>query len=96
MLEKSKYKPYSQEFKDDAVLLVLDHGYGVSKAAEAVGVRENMLYRWKKQYEERQQSQELSPDEKKELLKLRKEVKRLRMEREILKKASAFFAKELV
>lgn len=95
MLEKRKNNSYSQEFKDDAVLLVLEHGYSVAKAADAVGVRENMIYRWKQQYEAKQQPCQLSADEKFELINLRKEVKRLRMEREILKKASAFFAKEL-
>lgn len=95
MLEKRKNKSYSQEFKDDAVLLVLEHGYSVAKAAEAVGVRENQIYRWKHQYIAKQQPEQLSADEKSELIKLRKEVKRLRMEHEILKKASAFFAREL-
>ena len=87
MLEKRKNKSYSQAFNDDAVLLVIEHGYSVTKAAEAVGVRTNMIYRWKQQYEARETPEQLSEDEKTELLKLRKEVKRLRMEREILKKA---------
>lgn len=95
MLEKRKNKSYSQAFKDDAVLLVLEHGYSVAKAAQAVGIRENMLYRWKQKYEASKQPNQLSADEKSELIGLRKEVKRLRMEREILKKASTFFAKEL-
>lgn len=95
MLEKRKYKSYSKEFKEDAVLLIIEHGYSVAKAAEAVGVRENLLYRWKQQYEENQSPGALSADERLELAKLRKENKRLKMEREILKKASAFFAKEL-
>ena len=37
MSGKRKYKTYSKEFKDDAVLLVIEHGYSVAKAAEAIG-----------------------------------------------------------
>ena len=54
-----------------------------------------MLYRWKQKIEDQQQGKALSEDEREELKSLRKEVKNLRMEKEILKKASAFFAKEM-
>jgi transposase len=54
-----------------------------------------MLYRWKQKIEDQQQGKTLSEDEREELKSLRKEVKNLRMEKEILKKASAFFAKEM-
>ncbi len=74
MSEKRKYKSYSKEFKEDAVLLVLEHGYSVAKAAEAVGVRERLLYLWKQKYEEQQHPQQLSSDEKAELLSYAKRI----------------------
>ncbi len=55
----------------------------------------NLLYSWKQQFEEKQTGNVLSGDERRELMKLRKENKQLRMEKEILKKASAFFAREM-
>ena len=95
MGQKRSYKQYTKEFKEEAVLLVLEQGYSVPKAAESLGVSPNLLYKWKEAYEQKQSGKSLSEDEKSELKRLRKEVKELRMEKEILKKASAFFAKEM-
>ena len=95
MSKKRTYKHYTQEFKEEAVALVSEQGYSVSEAAASLGIRTNQLYNWKKKLEEAKAGSMLSADEKAELLDLRKEVKRLRMEKEILKKASAFFAKEM-
>ncbi len=89
---------YSKQFKVDAVKLVTEQGYNVSEAARNLGIHHSSLRRWKKQLET---DGNLSfpgkghmTTEKDELYRLRKENKRLRMEREILKKATAFFAKE--
>jgi transposase len=95
MREKRVNKSYSKEFKEEAVALISDQGYSVAQAANAVGVRTNQLYRWKQEQEALKAGSMLSPDDKAELLRLRKENKQLRMEKEILKKASAFFAKEM-
>ena len=95
MSKKRQYKSYSAEYKEEAIALVTEQGYSVSEAAASLGIRTNQLYSWKKKQEESKADDLLSPDEKAELLQLRKEVKRLRMEKEILKKASAFFAKEM-
>lgn len=95
MTEKRKNKSYSKEFKEEAVALITEQGYSVADAAKAVGVRTNQLYRWKQEQEELKSGSMLNADDKAELLRLRKEVKQLRMEKEILKKASAFFAKEM-
>ena len=54
-----------------------------------------MLYKWKEKVEAELDGKVLAEDERSELKQLRKEVKDLRMEKEILKKASAFFAKEM-
>ena len=95
MTEKRIYKQYPREFKEEAVALVNEQGYSVQKAANSLGIRSNMLYRWKEQLEAQQAGKVLSEDERADLKRLRKENKDLRMEKEILKKASAFFAKEM-
>jgi len=95
MSQKRTYKQYSKEFKEEAVGLVLEQGYSVPEAAKSLGIASNMLYRWKEHIVAQREGKVLSEDERGELKHLRKEVKTLRMEKEILKKASAFFAKEM-
>ncbi len=95
MSQKRSYKQYPKEFKDEAVALVLEQGYSVPQAAKSLGIAANMLYKWKEAQEQQQEGSALGEDEREELKRLRKEVKELRMEKEILKKASAFFAKEM-
>lgn len=63
--------------------------------SEAVGVDVKLIYNWKNKIEEQHKPSSLGEEERGELLALRKEVKNLRIEKEILKKASAFFAKEM-
>jgi len=95
MNQKRQYKTYTKAFKEEAVALVTDQGYTVPEAAQSLGVRANLLYGWKHQFEDKQSGVVLADDERSELMKLRKENKQLRMEKEILKKASAFFAREM-
>lgn len=95
MSQKRSYKQYPKEFKDEAVALVLEQGYSVPEAAKSLGIAANMLYRWKDLHERQIEGNVLAEDEREELKRLRKENKELRMEKEILKKASAFFAKEM-
>jgi transposase len=95
MTQKRSYKQYPKEFKDEAVALVLEQGYSVPEAAKSLGIVASMLYKWKEQHEQQVAGTVLAEDEREELKRLRKEVKELRMEKEILKKASAFFAKEM-
>ena len=90
-----KNKTYSQQFKEETVALVTEQGYTVLEAAEAVGVRANQIYNWKQRLSEEASGSRLTGEDRDELLKLRKEVKKLRIEKEILKKASAYFAKEM-
>ena len=93
-----KRKHYSKQFKTDAVKLVTEQDFNVSEAARNLGLHHSSLRRWKRQLES--DGNQAFPGkgnlsaEKQELDRLRKENKRLRMEREILKKATAFFAKE--
>lgn len=95
MDQKRSYKQYPKEFKDEAVALVLDQGYSVPEAAKSLGIAASMLYKWKELHEQQAAGKALPEDEREELKRLRREVKELRMEKEILKKASAFFAKEM-
>ena len=89
---------YTAEFKDDAVNLVIEHGYSCAEAARRLGINANNIVRWVRLHRDEQQAAEQglpSPKElQAEIRQLRKENKRLQMEREILKKAAAFFAKE--
>jgi len=94
MNTKRQYRTYTKEFKEEAIGLITEQGYTVPQAADALGLSSNLLYTWKQKAEELETST-VSPDEKVELFVLRKEVKQLRMEKEILKKASAFFAREM-
>ncbi|MCF6194022.1 MAG: IS3 family transposase [Kangiellaceae bacterium] len=86
MSQKRTYKKYSKEFKEEAVALVREQGYSVPEAARSLGIASNMLYRWKERFEAQLEGKVLSEDERDELTQLRKEVKTLRMEKEIFKK----------
>jgi transposase len=90
-----KNKTYTKQFKEETVALVTEQSYTVIEAAEAVGVRPNQIYNWKQRLTEEASGARLTGEDREELLKLRKEVKKLRIEKEILKKASAYFAKEM-
>ena len=90
--EKRSYRQYPREFKEEAVALISDQGYSVQKVADSVEIRSNILYRWQHQIEDQKSGKSLSEDELKEL---REEVRELRMEKTILKKASALFEKEV-
>ncbi len=95
MKEKRICKRYTQPFKEEAVALITEQGYSVQQASDSLGIRSNMLYRWKQQLEQQSSKVSLSEDERTELNRLRKEVKHLRMEKEILKKASGIEAQEM-
>jgi len=93
--EKRKRRSFTEDFKRDAVALITEQGYKVSEASRSLDVGENQLRRWKRQFEEGATGGSLNEDEREELKRLRKENQLLRMEKEILKKASAYFAKEM-
>ena len=91
-------RKFSKEFKVEAVRLVQDRGVKISQAARDLDVGETVLRRWVR---------ELTTDpvdafpglgkmkpEQEEIARLQKEVAKLKMERDILKKAAAYFAKE--
>ena len=70
-------------------------GYSIAEAARSLDVGANLLGRWKRQHEEQTGGEVLNLDERDELKQLRKENRLLRMEKDILKKASQYFAKEM-
>ena len=90
---KNGRRVHSDEFRRSAVSLVEDQGYTNAQAARELGIHENLLRTWRKKYGKGSEGV-LSESEQDELARLRKENQRLRMERDILKKATAFFANE--
>jgi transposase len=94
---RSKRRRFADEYKAEAVRLVGSSGKGIGVIARELGLGETALRRWVQQAEidaGRGPTGALTTSEREELGHLRHENQRLRMEREILKKATAFFAKE--
>lgn len=85
-------RKYTTEYKQEAVKLVKEGGLSLSSAARDLGLAASTLCKWVKEAGEPSRDS-LTINEKEELRVLRKEVKQLRMERDILKKATAYFAK---
>lgn len=79
---------YEEDFKRQAVQLALSGEYTQKQTAERLGVNYQTLIAWIKQHRQRQAPGALTPGEREELRQLRKENKRLQMERDILKKAA--------
>ena len=93
----SKRRSYSREFKLEAVSMVTEGGVSIAQAARNLGISENSLWRWKKEFEEDPdhafpgKGHQKPPDD--ELVRLRRENQRLRQERDILKKAVGIFSR---
>ncbi len=93
-----KRRSFSKEFKLEAVRLMIDGGRSLTQVARDLGIRDTILGRWKQEYEKDQRNAfpgqgQLKPEDE-ELRRLRRENERLRMERDILKKAAAIFSKD--
>ena len=89
-------RTYTEAFKGEAVALITEQGYKLSEAARSVDVNANLLSKWRDRFAEEAAGTRLTGDERDELKQLRKEVRLLKMEKEILKKASQYFAKEMI
>ena len=92
-------KQYTKEFKLDAISLVLDQGYTTSEVSRNLEITANMLRRWIREYQRKDVEQafrgngKLTPEQE-EIRQLKMQIKQLKLEREILKEATVFFAKE--
>jgi len=90
-------RQFSAEFKKEAVGLITEQGYMIAEAARNLGIHATVLGRWKREHgaaDDDSGKKAGKASVRMELRRLREENRRLRMEREILKKAAAFFAKE--
>jgi transposase len=92
----AEHRRYAEEFKLQAARLIVEHGYSYRQASQQLGVHGWSIRQWVKKFRE---SGQLPPKDQpvaaaEELKAARKELLRLRMENEILKKAAAYFAKE--
>jgi len=89
---------HSTEFRREAVRLARQPGMSLPRAAKELGLHVNTLRGWVKKFEDGtwqvQPGADLKSDQAKEIERLRREVAELKMERDILKKATAYFAKE--
>ena len=92
-------RQYSKEFKLDAISLVLDQGFSRREAARSLDINAQMLGRSVKEHQGEDgqtfRGNGKQAPEQEEIRKLKAQVKRLEMERDILKKATAFFAAEM-
>lgn len=92
-------KTYDKEFKISAVKLVLESGRTIAQISADLGIADNTLFNWKKKYLEDAKNAfpgkgRLKPEDE-ELRKKDREIATLKMERDILKKAISFFAKDV-
>jgi transposase len=94
-------RTYSREFKVEAVKLVTEKGQSIAEAARSLNIHENQLRTWKKDLEKETKGEQQAfpghgnrPALEDEIHRLKAEVRRLQMERDILKKATAFFVRE--
>jgi transposase-like protein len=96
MEERSRSRrSFTDEFKRDAVAMVLDDGNKVVDVAERLGIGEGTLGNWVRQARvDRGERAGMTTSERQELVELRRENARLRMERDLLKRATAFWVKE--
>jgi transposase len=89
------HRPYAPEFRQEAVRLVREGGKTISEVARDLGISAESLSHWLRQREiDEGKRPGLTTEEREELQRLRRENRILREEREILKKAAAFFARE--
>jgi len=87
-------KRYTEEFKVEAVKQITERGHSVSDVSQRLGVSCYSLYAWLKKYGDGPQRTPRVDDQAAEIKRLRAELKRVTEERDILKKATAYFAKE--
>lgn len=94
-----KYRTFSREFKLEAIRLADESDKPVTQIARELGIRVNQIYKWKQTLESKSDSAFPGKGKQRgkdaEVTELKKEIEKLKMENEILKKAATYFAKEL-
>ena len=93
-MAKTRYARHSAAFRAEAVRQARTSGVPLLRLARELGVNYGTLRLWVKEANEPGEADAVTPNERSELRRLRQEVRELRMERDILKKATAFFAKQ--
>ena len=97
-MSKQKRRIYNRDFKVEAVKLITDKGYTIAEASRNLGVEYSVLRRWKKQFESDPRyafpGKGLLKPQDEEMRRLKRELERVQEERDILKKALAYFAEE--
>jgi transposase len=98
MNQKRTRQDYTKEFKNGAVKLVIEQGYSTNEVGRRLGINQTNVSRWVREYRQENEpsvnGDATRSELENEVKRLHKENQRLRMEREILKKATAFFANE--
>jgi len=89
-----KYQKHSNEFKLEAVHLAEQDGASVAQVARDLGISDSVLYDWVKKFGTSSGGSRVTPEEREELIRLRRELRIVKEERDILKKATAFFARQ--
>ncbi len=88
------HQRFSPEFKDEAVRQITQRGYSVKEVAERLGVSTHSLYKWVKEAKPAKAEADELAATKLEMQKLKAELRRVQEERDILKKAAAYFARD--
>ena len=89
-----KGKRYTEEFKQESVKQVTERGYSVADVAQRLGTTTHSMYAWLKKYGEASPQQAAKPDLEAENARLKADLRRMTEERDILKKAAAYFARD--
>ena len=87
-------KRYTEEFKIEAVRQVVDRGYSIAEVADRLGTTTHSLYVWKKKYGPDSAEHLEKAETDQEIRRLKKELRRVTEERDILKKAAVYFASQ--
>ncbi len=87
-------KRFTKEFKLEAIKLITERQYSISEVSSRLGVTTNSLYAWLKKYNQPEPVKMAAANQHATIKRLQSELKRVTEERDILKKAAAYFAKE--
>ena len=87
-------KRYTEEFRSEAVKQITERGHSVADVAGRLGISIHSLYAWQKKLEKPSATRQVETDQAAELQRVKSELRRVTEERDILKKAAAYFAKQ--